>query len=287
MYDTVLVPTDGRPGTEGAVARGIDLARTFESGVHALYVVETAAEPAEATGTERETARERLHEQGHAATVSVQEAAAEFDLEVAREIRDGAPYRTILEYADEHGVDAIAMGRRRAETAGLGSTAQRVLTRADVPVLVAPPDDPGPETGYAAYDRVVIPVDGSDTAARAADHALTVAERYGADVRVVYVVDTTTYGYGDAPRSIVGLLKDGGRNAVEAVADDARDRNLPVSTALLRGDPGDAILRYAEGADADLIAMGTRGQAALEETFLGSTTTHVLERSPVPVLTVS
>ncbi|MEF8814948.1 MAG: universal stress protein [Halovenus sp.] len=55
-------------------------------------------------------------------------------------------------------------------------------------------------------DYVVTPADGSDAADRAADHALGIAERYGADVHVIYVVDTTADGFEDAPRSVVGLL---------------------------------------------------------------------------------
>lgn len=101
-----------------------------------------------------------------------------------------------------------------------------------------------------------------------------------------HVVDVNTYGYEDAPRSIVGLLKQGGENAVEAIADEARERNIPVSTAILRGVPEDAILQYAHGAEADLIAMGTRGEVR-DERLLGSTTARVVQRSAIPILTES
>lgn len=291
MYDSILFPTDGRAGTERAMVRALDLARTFDATLHALYVADTEATPETLPDEERQTVQERLTERGEATTLDVQNRADKSDIEVVRHTREGRPYRAIVEYVEEQEIDQVVMGvrgRADADVSHLGSTTQRVLTHTDVPVLTVPLDGPEalPETGHSMYDRVVIPIDGSDAAERAAASALTIAERYGADVRVVYVVDTNTYGFEDAPRSIVGLLREGGENAVETVAVDAREANLQASTAILRGVPEDAILQYTEGAGADLIAMGTRGQTGGNERLLGSTTARVVRRSSVPVLTL-
>lgn len=66
----------------------------------------------------------------------------------------------------------------------------------------------------------------------------------------------------------------------------ARERNLPVSTSILRGVPEDAILQYASGSQADLITMGTRGEGGVNKHFLGSTAARVVRRSGVPTLTM-
>lgn len=292
MYDKILVPTDGRPGTEGAVVRALDLARTFGATVHVLYVVDTRPEPDGIEDEDRELIRERATEQGRAATLEIQNRADEFELAVVREIREGVPESTILEYVAEQGIDAVVMGTRGRSDPGkrhLGSTTERVLARADVPVLTVALGEAEavPESGYGMYDTVVLPTDGSDVAETAAEHGLNIAERYGADVRVIYVVDTTTYALQDTPRSIIGLLKEGGRNAVETIAEMARERNLPVTTSILRGVPEESILQYASGSQADLVAMGTRGEGAGDEHFLGSTTARVVRRSSVPILTVT
>ena len=291
MYDSILFPTDGRPGTDRAMNRALDLARTFGATLHTLYVVDTESLSEAFPSDERETLSDRLEQQGQTTTLDVQNRASELDLDVVRQIREGQPPRAILEYAEEHDIDLVVMGTRgRAESGAhhIGSTTERVLRRSDVPVLTVSLDESEalPESGYSMYDRVVIPTDGSSAAERAAGRALEVAERYGADIRVVYVVDTNTYGFEDAPRSIVGLLKEGGQNAVEAIATEAREANLSASTAILRGVPEDAILQYADGAGADLIAMGTRGRTGGDERLLGSTTARVVRRSGIPVLTV-
>ncbi len=290
MYEQLLFPTDGRPGTNRAMAYALDLAEAFDATLHTLYVVDSGPAPETLPSEERMKLQEGLEEQGETTTLDVQNRGTEVGVEVVRELREGQPHEAIPSYVAEQGIDCIVMGTRgrvRPGVSHLGSTTRRVLTAVDVPVLTVALG--GQEDALDAedrqYERIVIPTDGSDAAERAAESAMTIAEQYGADVRAVYVVDTTTYGYEDAPRSIVGLLKEGGRNAVEEVANEARDRGLTASTAVLRGVPEDSLLQYADGVGADLVAMGTRGRGG-DERLLGSTTARVVRRSTVPILTV-
>lgn len=167
------------------------------------------------------------------------------------------------------------------EAVQLGSTTERVLTLGNTPVLAVRSNGEGtPAVGGISIDRVMTPTDGSDTA----EHGLAIAESHGAAVSIVYVVDTATYDLEDAPRSVVGLLKDGGTNAIEAIATDARGRGLSVTTDLLRGIPEEQLLNYAVGTNASLIVMGTRGRGLNSDRLLGSTTARVLRRSDRPIL---
>ncbi|MEF8840481.1 MAG: universal stress protein [Haloarculaceae archaeon] len=290
MYDDVLLPTDGSPGAEAAIVRALDLARTGESTLHTLHVVDTGPEPPGLGDDDRAVLRDAAERRGRRATALAEERADELGLRTVREVREGDPYREILEYVGEVGVDLVVMGthgRDRGERSRLGSTAERVVALADVPVLTVQleADAEAPRSGYGMYDHVVVATDGSDAAERAADHGLAIAERYGADVHVVYTVDTAVYELSDSERSIVGLLEQGGENAVETVAAAARDRNLPVETHVLRGGPERTLMEYADGLDADLLTLGTRGLAGVGERFLGSTTRRVLGRANRPVLT--
>jgi len=291
MYDEILIPTDGSEGATAAVARALDLARVAEARVHALSVVDTTTEPGGVSAPDLGELRDRAAARCREAVEAVRDRAVAADLAVESEVREGSPYRAILDYVSAAGVDLVVMGTHGTadgEHARLGSTTQRVITLADVPVLsVRLSTAAPPESGYGMYDHVVIPTDGSDVAERAADRAMEIAERYGADVHVVYVVDSTTYDLSDAPRSIVGLLKEGGQRAIDEVAAAARERNLPVTSAVLRGRPAAEIQTYASGVDADLIALGTRGRAAASDRLLGSTTARLVGGSEVPILTVS
>ena len=281
MYEDILVATDGQSGTDRAVARGLYLARTFDADIHAVFVLGEDLE-----GELSDPVRAR----GEETLAELADWGADLGVTVETVLREGVPAETIGDVAAERDVDLVVMGTRarEAERRYIGSTTQRVLVRSPAPVVAVPLGDEGlPDPGYRAFDRVVIPTDGSDLAERAASHGLRVAAHYGADVRIVYVVDTTTHELVDTSRSILGPLREGGQNAVEEIAGAARDRNLPVSTTILDGTPAEEIRGYVSGTGGDLVAMGTHGTGTTREAILGSTVTRVLRASEVPVLTVN
>ncbi|RQH02527.1 universal stress protein [Natrarchaeobius oligotrophus] len=291
MFHDVLVPTDGSAGSEAVLAHATEIARTYGADVHALFVVDSGSIPGGLDPDQRDALSAPSERRGREATIRIANRLEEEELGAAREVRDGVPYREILDYADEQGVDLILMGthgRTGVDRARLGSTTERVLGRADVPVLSIRLADDGAEPSPPSdgYDTVVVPTDGSDVAERAAETALELAETYGSDVHVVYVVDATVYDLEDAPRSVIGLLREGGQKATEEVAATARERDLSATTELRRGAPAAEVLAATSAADADLVAMGTRGRTLDSSRLLGSTTAQVVRRSPVPVLTV-
>ncbi|MFC6961069.1 universal stress protein [Halocatena marina] len=311
MYHEILIPIDSR-GTAGPIARAFDLARMCDGTVHVLHVIDTSPEPDALDSDERDALRRHSEKRGRSATVRVQELAAELGLKTKREVREGVPYQSVLAYAEENAIDVIVMGTRAHDQAGtqqsrVGSTTERVVTLAGVPVLTTRPTeendsdsdrDRAVDSNLAAvetatsvddglYEQIVIPTDGSDIAERAAEQGFALAERYGAEAHVVYVIDTRTYGLEDAPRSIVGLLKKGGTTAVDSIAAKARDREISVTTEIRQGVPEEELLRYMQGVAADLTVMGTRGKDAGDDRLLGSTTIRMIRRSETPVLTVS
>ncbi len=290
MYETILVPVDGSSGGEGAIARALALARVDDATVHALSVVETDDDLGDLDDDQRAAVHRSSERRARDANAAVADLAADVGVDAVRDVREGVAHREILAYADEIDADLIAMGTRGATPSTdvrLGSTTERVITFADAPVLSVRLGTSTVQSVEAVRtERVVVPVDGSDAAERAAEHALDLAENVGATVDVVYVIDETVYDLEDAPRSIIGLLREGGENAIETVELEARDRGLSVTADVLRGVPATEILGYADGVDADVIVMGTRGRAATSDQLLGSTTARVVRRSDHPVLTL-
>lgn len=289
MYDDVLLPTDGSADAEAAVGRALDIARTTAATVHVLSVVEDGVWQRGEEWSGEAAFRQAVESQRADAIETVAERASASEVPTLTERRSGRPYRAILDYVDAAGIDLVVMGthgRTGADRTRLGSTTERVVTQAGVPVVAVPRAavEPSAEPGLRLYDHVVVATDGSDSATRAAEEALEWAARYGAEVHVVYVVDSTTYDLEDAPGGIVGLLKEGGHNACEELAAEATDRNLPVTTDILRGVPNEAVIHYADGAEADLLAVGTRGRTPEADRLLGSTTARLVRRTGVPLL---
>lgn len=138
MYDDVLVPTDGSKGSGRGVAPAPDIAGRYGATVHALHVVDERIVGATPTLSSDELFIERLQEQGDGALDEIATTARERDLSVEQTCVQGVPHEEILAYAREHGVDLVGMGRHEASDRPhprVGSTTERVVRLADVPVL--------------------------------------------------------------------------------------------------------------------------------------------------------
>ncbi|WP_254274516.1 universal stress protein [Haloarcula marina] len=140
MPVNVLVAFDGSPLSERALAYAIE---TFpDASITSIYVinpidsvidVEAGGLPVAASWDEK--AKEeatRIHTKGT-------DLAAERNTELDTVTEVGKPARAILEYADDHDIDQIVMGshgRSGIDRTLLGSVAETVTRRAEIPVTV-------------------------------------------------------------------------------------------------------------------------------------------------------
>ncbi|MEF8855936.1 MAG: universal stress protein [Haloplanus sp.] len=139
------------------------------------------------------------------------------------------------------------------------------------------------------YDRILVPTDGSDPAAAAVDHALTIADRFDATVHALYVVDIDGIAH-EAPGLGLDALRDTlrseGETATAAVEERAEERGVAVRQSVIEGLAEDAIVDYADDEGIDLIVMGTHGRRGLDRYLVGSVTERVVRRTDVPTLVV-
>lgn len=146
------------------------------------------------------------------------------------------------------------------------------------------------------YERILIPTDGSKVAETAVEHALDIAERYGAEVHAMYVVDTDAVSYGLGTEQVDRLrqgkfgemteLEDRANEALKYVTDAAADRGIDVVDDIGAGRPHAVIADYAADNDIDLVVMGSHGRSGVKRALLGSVTERVLRSTHVPVLVV-
>lgn len=135
------------------------------------------------------------------------------------------------------------------------------------------------------FETIVIATDGSESVERAVTIAVDLAERFGATVHALSVVDTDDIE--GAPASVREDL----RSALTESAGEATERvetevEGDVETAVREGRPAVEIASYAEETDADMVAMGTRGRHGENRFLIGSVAERVVRTCPVPVLTV-
>lgn len=137
-YEDVLLPTDGSEAALAAVDHGLAIADRFDARVHAVNVVHTPAATASADRSLSPEVMASLESAGEEVVSEVAARAEEAGVEVVTAVREGTTAETLLDYADEGGIDLITMG-----TAGrtglsrylLGSTTERVIRHAEPPVL--------------------------------------------------------------------------------------------------------------------------------------------------------
>lgn len=230
------------------------------------------------------------------------EAAATMEAMVTEETRRYAPTRVmvtrgtpaaeILDTARTEAADLIVLpthGRKGLQHLLFGSTAEKVLRLAPVPVLTVRPDHPAKPF---RPDRIVMATDFSPAADLALAEALALADRYEAKLVVVHVA---TFWDSDPanPEWRFPSLPEQHRQTILGVARErlelqARRAAVPFETRLLRGiDPARQIVAEATGElDADLLVIGTHGHTGLAHVLLGSVAERIIRTASIPVLTV-
>jgi nucleotide-binding universal stress UspA family protein len=153
------------------------------------------------------------------------------------------------------------------------------------------------------FQRVLVPVDGSELCTAAIDQVARVADA-GARILLVEVIDsaarilaqTTPAGFAWHDAGISGdLLSDvitAQRAAADAHLDAARARLhaaglSQVETRTMEGIPGPAIVELAQLIEADAVVMATHGRSGLRRTVLGSVADYVLRHlHGIPVVLI-
>lgn len=138
------------------------------------------------------------------------------------------------------------------------------------------------------YERILVATDGSDNAQRATRQALDLAQKYGAELHAVYVIETRT-GYDNAivdPDIVRQNLRAEGEEALTAIEREG-EPDISVVTSIREGVPHEELLTYIEDQSIDLAVMGAKGRSAFKTILLGSTTEALLRVDQVPVLVVN
>jgi nucleotide-binding universal stress UspA family protein len=140
--------------------------------------------------------------------------------------------------------------------------------------------------------RILVPTDFSATADAALDYASVLAERFGASIELLHVLDDPFVADGMAAEAYISespVLR-------SAMLRDARERlrhrasareGIPrIETEVLFGHGARTIAEYAAERGIDLIVMGTHGRTGFAHLLLGSVAERLVRTSPCPVLTV-
>src|SRR5262249_41259477 len=137
--------------------------------------------------------------------------------------------------------------------------------------------------------RILVPVDFSDSSARALRHAAKGAAESGGSLIIVYVVpaDYGWLGIGrNELRDLDRSLQRQASDRVRAFADENVGDDIAADLEVRVGHPAEEIISAARESKCDSIAMSTRGLTGLDRLLIDSVAHRVAQLAPCPVVLV-
>ena len=143
------------------------------------------------------------------------------------------------------------------------------------------------------YERIVVPLDGSDLAERALPHAAEMARLTGSPIHLVRVIGAPYLGgyglYGLAAEQAAyeqafDAEESASREYLAKIERDLVDRGLTVTREIRRG-----LVRHeltATTRPGDLVVMASHGRGGIPRWFLGSVAEEVVRHATGPVLLI-
>jgi nucleotide-binding universal stress UspA family protein len=141
------------------------------------------------------------------------------------------------------------------------------------------------------YERVLVPLDGSDLAEQILPFAEKVAGPLDAEIILVRVVEPLSAGEAMAAAGVVApdtlfLRELDAKRYLVSLEQRVTNKGLRVRTRIQHGSAAEEIVKAATTSGADLIAMTTHGRSGIGRLLFGSVAEAVLRAAQVPVLMI-
>lgn len=141
------------------------------------------------------------------------------------------------------------------------------------------------------FTKILTAIDFSENSDFAFEYALTLAQKFDAELTIVHVINEPVdlRGFYVPHISFEQLEKEIEEGAVKMMDTFCKARLGTFSnykTSIVSGIPYDEIIRAAKESDASLIVLGTHGRTGLDHILFGSTAERVVRSAACPVLTV-
>lgn len=156
------------------------------------------------------------------------------------------------------------------------------------------------------YQHILVPLDGSERAAAALDHAETLAKLANARMVLLQVIPSAAMLVNETAISSPGMglptvdpylsahqyesvetaLTQEAKAMMDSTVKRLETHGVQAEAVLSKGAPAEVILAYAKENQIDLIVMSTHGRTGLARLVFGSVAESVLHHANCPVLLV-
>ncbi|CAN5557938.1 universal stress protein [soil metagenome] len=144
------------------------------------------------------------------------------------------------------------------------------------------------------FSTILVGIDGSESSIDAADYAIEMAKKDGAQVIALTVNRIPLSSYGLAtPQEEVKQSKENEemqefKEWLDKISQNAKQNSVQVKKEIINSQMSveAAIVEYAESEGVDLIVIGTRGNSGIKNMLLGSIASGVVKYATCPVMVV-
>ena len=137
--------------------------------------------------------------------------------------------------------------------------------------------------------KLLVPVDGSENSLRALDHAIYLAEKTGANITAMNVIENPPTVYVESQKllnDLIAKFRAESANILDKCKQIAEKSDVKIETVIGEGDAASTIVGYAQKGDFDTIIIGRRGLGRFKEMVLGSISNKVLHHAKCSVMIV-
>lgn len=222
--------------------------------------------------------------------------------------KEGVPYEKIVDVARDIKADMIVMS---SCTSGpheplVGHTTERVVRLAPCPVLSVQTNN-GLQSGKLEHlhdlmnmdpsvkRTILLPTDFSIHSTLAADYAISIAQKYKADIIVLHVMERAAEISSAMGNGIPGYetvlvyyedLFNTAKERVKEICNRVTEHGVSVREQVISGNPRHEILAISKSQSIDLIVIGTHGRRGFSRFIQGSVAEAVVRHAPCSVLSV-
>lgn len=267
----ILLATDFSARADRAERRAVERATSLDARLHVVTVVEHDgdSQPAAASISDPPTVEAELREL----------YGSDLNLDVT--VETGEPWRVIIREATAHNCALIVLGPAEPSSLQeklLGSTAERVIHAAPMPVLTVRRRARGP------YLQVIVATDFSANSRHALMAAADVLPEANFFLVHAYRVPFTGFLSREANESDMKRQAEDDLKFFLASLDGEPTLRGRVRAELLYGSPDEVFGKYVVENKIDLLVMGTHGTGGAFDKILGGTAERLLSQLPCDVM---
>jgi nucleotide-binding universal stress UspA family protein len=301
MFDPILVPLDGSQLAECVLPHVEAIARSFDTDITLLRMLEkiqagTSAQLFDLLNWQINKTRAMLY---------LEKTKARFQesgLRARTIVLEGLEAEGITEFAQNNGMKLIILsshGRNGLTQWGLSNITQKIILSAPTSLLIVRAHQPGAYPGGSAktpvYQRILVPLDGSQRAENVLPIVTQLAHFHQSQIHLVQVVQTPEMARQmpparediDLSSQLIARNREEAGHYLEQVKSRSYLDGMAVQTHLITSENAAVALhQLAEQEQIDLVTLSAHGYSGLQQWPYGSMVNNFIMYGKISLLIV-